>query len=344
MTQISGISGPKIGQGHKLAAVVVGLAAAVVAMLCAFALPSIHSGPNELPTGVTGPRQPVAAVSKALQGDKWNVTAYDSEGELRAAIQDRDVMGGIVLAPGRVTAYIATTGGPQAAAALTSSATAIAEQQQTDFTVDDLKPFPEDDPKGAGFSSAALPMIIGGMFPAVLLTRLFPGHSGLRLRLAGGVAFALAGGFAITALLQYGTGSLSGNYSITSLGMSLGMAALVMTLLGLESLIGMAGFGLGAVVIMLLGNPLSGFASGPHWLPDGWAQVGQILPPGAAGSLLRANAFFDGTGAGSPALILAAYALLGLALMFIADRRGTRTARRATEEPTPRRLSGSTAS
>ncbi|MGW7068732.1 hypothetical protein ACWGII_09115 [Streptomyces sp. NPDC054855] len=333
MSQIPGVPGPTIGQGRKLAVIVVGLAAAVVAMLCAFALPSIHSGPNNLPTGVTGPQQPVAALSKALQGDKWNVTTYDSEGELKAAIQDRDVMGGIVLAPGQVTAYTATTDGPQAAAALTSSAAAIAKQQQADLTVNDLKPFPEDDPKGAGFSSAALPMIFGGMFPAVLLTRFFPGHSGLRLRLAGGVAFALSAGFAITALLQYGTGSLSGNYPITSLGMSLGMAALVMTLLGLESLIGMAGFGLGAVVIMLIGNPLSGFASGPHWLPDGWAAVGQALPPGAAGSLLRANSFFDGTGAGNPALILGAWALLGLALMLIADRRGTKTARPSTEKP-----------
>ncbi|MGA5196550.1 hypothetical protein [Streptomyces exfoliatus] len=52
----------------------------------------------------------------------------------------------------------------------------------------------------------------------------------------------------------------------------------------------MAGFGLGAVVVMFLGNPLSGVASGPHWLPDGWVTVGQLLPPGASGSLLRANA------------------------------------------------------
>lgn len=57
---------------------------------------------------------------------------------------------------------------------------------------------------------------------------------------------------------------------------------------------------------MLLGNPLSGLARGPHWLPNGWATLGQLLPPGASGSLLRANAFFDGTGVAAPHSLWAA--------------------------------------
>ncbi|CAM5609976.1 hypothetical protein STENM36S_06825 [Streptomyces tendae] len=105
----------------------------------------------------------------------------------------------------------------------------------------------------------------------------------------------------------------------------LGMTALSTTLLGLQSLLGIAGFGLGTALMMLLGNPLSGLATGPHWLPDGWATVGQLPPPGAAGSLLRANAFFDGTGTGYPALVLTAWVVLGCALTLIADRRGRRT-------------------
>ncbi|MBZ9638819.1 hypothetical protein [Streptomyces sp. PSKA30] len=324
------------GQGRKLVVFVVGLAAVVVAMLCAFVLPSIHSGPHEVPVGVTGPQSATAAVSKALSGEKWEVTAYDDEKALTSAIEDRDVMGGIALSPDHVTAYTATAGGPQATAILTSTATALAEQQQVDVTVTDLKPFPEDDPKGAGFSSATLPMIFGGMIPAVALSRLFPGHSGLRLRLAGGISFALVAGFAVAALLQFGTGSLSGNYWITSLGISLGMTALSLTLLGLESLMGMAGFGLGAAVIMFLGNPLSGLASGPHWLPDGWATLGQLLPPGASGSLLRANAYFDGVGAGTAVLTLSCWVVFGLALCLIADRRGRRKATVENAAPAPR--------
>ncbi|WP_328721597.1 hypothetical protein OHT52_20245 [Streptomyces sp. NBC_00247] len=310
------------GQARKLLAVVVGLAAAVVLMLCAFALPSVNSGPHELPVGVTGSAQATEAVTGALSGDEWNVTTYDDETDLKSAMENRDVMGGIAMTPGHVTVYTATAGGSQPTAAVTAMGNGIAQQQHAEATVTDLKPFPADDPKGAGFAAAAFPMIFGGMIPAVLLTRLFPGHSGLRRRLAGGVGVALLAGFAVTAFLQFGTGSLSGGYLLSSLGMSLGLGALVMTLLGLEALMGMAGFGLGAAVVMLLGNPLSGLAGGAHWLPGGWATLGQILPPGASGSLLRANAFFDGTGAGTPALVLGCWVVFGLVLMLVADRRG----------------------
>lgn len=313
------------GQGRKLAAVVVGLAALVILMLCAFALPSVHSGPHELPVGVTGSAPAAKGVAASLSGDEWAVTTYDDEAALKAAIENRDVMGGMALTPGHVTVYTATAVGAQPTAAVTAMAEGLAEQQHAEVTLTDLKPFPADDPKGAGFAAAAFPMIFGGMIPAVLLTRLFPGHAGLRRRLVGGAAFALLAGFAVTAFLQFGTGSLSGTYLLSSLGMSLGMAALVMTLLGLEALLGMAGFGLGAAVVMLLGNPLSGLASGAHWLPDGWATLGQLLPPGASGSLLRANAFFDGTGGGVPVLVLACWAVFGLTLMLVADRRGSRT-------------------
>ncbi|MGW1464036.1 hypothetical protein ACWCPT_06725 [Streptomyces sp. NPDC002308] len=319
------------GQARKLLAVVVGLVAVVILMLCAFALPSVNSGPHDLPVGITGSAQATGAVSGALSDEEWNVTTYGDEAALKAAMENRDIMGGIVLTPGHVTVYTATAGGAQSAAAVAAVGNGIAHQQQAEVTVTDLEPFTADDPKGAGFAAAAFPMIFGGMIPAVILTRLFPGHTGLRRRLAGGAAFALLAGFAVTAFLQFGTGSLDGDYVLSGLGLSLGMAALVMTLLGLEALMGMAGFGLGAAVVMLLGNPLSGLASGAHWLPNGWATLGQILPPGASGSLLRANAFFDGTGAGAPALVLACWAVFGLALMLIADRRGHRAPAAAPE-------------
>lgn len=83
--------------------------------------------------------------------------------------------------------------------------------------------------------------------------------------------------------------------------------------------------------MMLLGNPLSGLATGPHWLPSGWATLGQLLPPGAAGSLLRTNAFFDGATAGFPALVLTGWIILGVALALIADRRGRRSPQAPSE-------------
>ncbi|MEV0616456.1 hypothetical protein AB0I81_24290 [Nonomuraea sp. NPDC050404] len=102
--------------------------------------------------------------------------------------------------------------------------------------------------------------------------RLFPGHANLRRRVAGAILFALVAGAAVAAVLQYGFGSLHGTYWLTALGLALGMAALSIPFLGLESLLGMAGLGVGA-----------------------------------------------------PALTLGLWALAGLLLILIADRRTTRT-------------------
>ncbi|CAL9464094.1 hypothetical protein [Streptomyces sp. enrichment culture] len=306
----------------RLAAIVLGLTAAITVMLCAFALPSVNGGPHHAPLGVTGPAAP--AVQERLDGDAWDVTVYDDTEALTAAIENRDAVGGISLESDGVTVLTATAGGQLISTAIGGLGETLADQQHVSATVRDLVPFPEDDPRGTGLTGAALPMVFGGMLPAIVLLQVFPGHAKLRTRLAGVVAFALAAGAAVSAVLTYGTGTLDDNFWITSLGLALGMAALAVPFLGLESLFGYAGFGACSVVMMFLGNPLSGLSTGPHWLPDGWSTFGQLLPPGASGSLLRANAYFDGTGAGGPVLVLTAWAAVGLVLMLVADRRNRR--------------------
>ncbi|MGX9919638.1 hypothetical protein ACWIG4_07290 [Streptomyces sp. NPDC002248] len=320
------------GTVRKLTVVLLGLTAVVTLMLCAFALPSVHGGPHEVPIGVSGPHAATEALARKLPSDEWKVTVYADKAALTADIEDGDVSGGLVLAADGPGIYTATAGAPMATNALTALGNGLAAEQHAKATVHELVPFTADDPRGSGFSAAALPMIFGGMFPAIILTRLFPGHAGLRVRLTGAVLFSLLAGFAVTALLQYGTGSLDGSYALTSLGMSLGMAALSLTFIGLEALVGFGGLGAGAALMMFLGNPLSGLQTGPHWLPDGWSTFGQVLPPGASGSLLRANGFFDGAHAAGPLAVLGAWVLLGVVLLLAADRRARGASRAGAQE------------
>ncbi|WP_327169312.1 hypothetical protein [Streptomyces subrutilus] len=314
------------GTGRKLALVVLGLAALITTMLCAFALPSLHSGPHHVPLGVTGPRQTVEGLRDGADADAWDVRVYATPAAVRSAVEDRAIAGGLAVTDHGVDVYTATAGGPSATVALTALGDGVAAQHGAKATVHDLVPFTEDDPRGTGLTSALLPMIFGGIFPALILGSVFPGHRGLRTRLAGALLFSAVAGAAVTAVLQFATHSIDGGYAQSALGVILGMAAMSTTLLGLQAFLGMAGFALGGALMMLLGNPLSGLATGPHWLPTGWAALGQLLPPGASGSLLRANAFFDGTGAGLPALVLGAWVAVGIAFALLADRRGARTA------------------
>ncbi|MEV6863430.1 hypothetical protein AB0M44_20800 [Streptosporangium subroseum] len=314
---------PSAPTARTLIGVIFALTAVLLVMLCAFALPSVNGGPHHVPLGLTGPQQATQPLQNGLDRDAWDVTVYPNPQALQTAVKQREVVGGLALGTGGLTVYTASAAGQQTSAAINALGTAMAARQQSKATVQDLVPFPADDPRGAGFTATAFPMLIGGILPAIALLRLFPGHANLRRRLAGVTLFALVAGAAVAAVLQYGFGSLHGTYWLTALGLSLGMAALSIPFLALESLLGFAGLGVGAAVMMLLGNPLSGLA-GPYWLPTGWATLGQLLPPGASGSLVRALAFFDGTGAGRPVLTLAAWALAGLLAILIADRRTAR--------------------
>lgn len=163
--------------------------------------------------------------------------------------------------------YTATAGSPSATSALVALGDSVAAQQTTRATVHNLVPFTKDDPRDTGMTAALLPMIFGGIFPALILSSVFPGHRGLRTRIVEALLFSLVAGAAVAAVLQFATHSVDGNYGLTALGLILGTAALSTTLLGLQALLGMAGFAFGGALMMLLGNPLSGLATGPTGSP-----------------------------------------------------------------------------
>ena len=70
------------------------------------------------------------------------------------------------------------------------------------------------------------------------------------------------------------------------------------------SLFGRVGLAVGALLALLLGNPLSGLNSAPELLPRGWGELGQLLPQGANATLLRSTAFFSGAGATTAVVVL----------------------------------------
>ncbi|MEV4195293.1 hypothetical protein AB0J65_28465, partial [Streptomyces toxytricini] len=198
--------------------------------------------------------------------------------------------------------------------------------------VRDLVPLPAGDVRGAGLAAAALPLVMGGLLGALALTRLVRGPA---RRVVGALAFAVTGGLGVAAILQFLLGSLEGSYAANAAAVALAVAAVSLSLIGLESLLGYAGFGIGSAVMMLIGNPLSGTSTAPEMLPGWSGGLGRLLPPGAGAHLLRSTAFFDGRGAAPAATVLAAWLALGAALCLAAALRAAgRGAGSAASSPT----------
>src|SRR6478735_4475502 len=127
-------------------------------------------------------------------------------------------------------------------------------------------------------------------------------------------------GVAATAIAHSWLGVITGDWWTEAGAIGLTVLAIGSAVAGLAALLGTKGIGLGALLMVLLGNSFSGVTSAPQLLPEPVGTIGQLLPPGAGGSLLRSVAFFDGSAAGGAVLTLSLWSLAGLAAVLFVRR------------------------
>ncbi|AKS30812.1 hypothetical protein [Mycolicibacterium goodii] len=302
------------------------LVIAVVAI--AFALPASRSKPNDVPIGIAGPQAATSQVAERLDQQApgaFAVTYYPGEAALRDAILNRDVYGGIAFGPEGPVLLTATGGSPAVAQMLTQIGSGMSAQSGMPLRTEDLAPPTSGDPRGTGLAASALPITLAGLLPAVALVVMLK-HE-MWTRLIAMVVFAGVAGVTIAALLRYVFGSIEANFWGVSAGLALGVAAAGLAMLGLGSLFGRVGLGLGAALAVLVGNPLSGLTAAPEMLPAGWGAFGQFLPQGANATLLRSTAHFGGAGATTAIIVLGCWVAVGVSMVVIAALRQGRSGR-----------------
>ncbi|WP_199037164.1 hypothetical protein [Glycomyces salinus] len=318
----------------KIVGVIVGLALIVGTVTLAFAWPSADVGPNEVPIAVVGPPEVAAQVSEQLEAaepDGFDVTEAADPDRARDMIEQREVYAAFAIAPDGVDLYTASAASPTVARLVTGIAEQIAAGQDVPVEVEDVVALPEDDPNGIGLAASALPMAAGGLIIAAFISSAVRGSG--RQALAAVLA-PPAVGATIAAILVYLLGSIEGDYWAVTGAISLTLYAAAWAVLGLNKLLGRAGLILGAVAIMLVGNPLSGLTSAPELLPAPWGEVGQYFTPGAGATALKSLAFFDGNGADTALIVLASWLAAGIVLFFLgAVRRRAGTVGTVEKEP-----------
>ena len=294
-----------------------GVAVVVVAlqalMVAAFAWPAANLEPRDLPVVVAGPAPAAEAfaarLAEARPGAFEVATAPDAAAADRLLL-DRKAYGAFLLGPdGLAGLHLASAASPTVAQALTQ--VALAAGQGRAVPVQNVVPAAAGDPRGAALASALLPLILTSLVAGALLAFAVAGRAA---RVLGVLAYAALAGLAATAIVQWWLDALPGDYLANAAVVALAALAMAAAAAGLGTVLGAGGIVLAALAVFLLGNPLSGLTSAPELLPQPWGTVGQFLPPGAGGSLLRSVAFFDGAGAAAPAWVLAAWAGAGLLL------------------------------
>ncbi|MGW6919652.1 ABC transporter permease [Kitasatospora sp. NPDC054939] len=315
---------------RRIAAIGLAVPLLVALALWAFAWPAARLAPRELPIGVAGPAAATAAVSAQLSSHEgaFSLHQYPDGQAARAAIEDREIYGALVVTPQGPELLTASAASPVVAQLLQGAAQqAAGGAAPAAVRTTDVVPAPAADPRGAVLGAGLLPLVLAGLAAGVLVTV-------LRLRRGPALAaltVAALGAGAVAALITHSwLGALTGNWFLEAGVLALTVLAVGATAAGAAALIGAPGLGLTALLMVLIGNPFSGVASAPELLPGAAAALGAQLPPGAAGQLLRSVAYFDGAGGTAPAVVLALWAVLGIAAVLLA-----RPARRPAAAPAP---------
>jgi hypothetical protein len=290
----------------------------IVVVLLAFLVPAVNSGASKLPLSVSGPDLEVAGFVDGLEDAQpgvFDVSIVEDRADVVSAVKSRDSIGGVSLDSGDVA--VTTAGG--AGTAYTSLLRTVGDRLALagdGVTYTDVAPLTDDDPQGAAVAAMGFPMIIGGIAAGAIFSTVYQGR--MRNRIFGVAVLAVVAGAAAAALLKFGIGAVDGSFWLLTLALSMAIGSVAYVDFGLSRLIGLAGMAPLAILLMFVGNPLAGLAAGPDWLPSPWGTIGQLMPPGASGTVVRSVSYFDGQGAGMAWVVLICWVLVGLAITALA--------------------------
>jgi hypothetical protein len=299
---------------HKPSPAAIVIVPLVVALiLTLFAWPSARLEPRDLPIGVAGPAPAVAPLERQLgsQEGAFEVSRYSGPAAARAAIEDREVYGAFVAGPGGMRVLTSSAASPAVAQLLGHAA----EEAGEGVTVVDVASAGQH---GAALGSSVLPLVIAGILTGIVASLL---ASGGWARAGVVTAIAALTGLAAAAIVQSWLGVIAGDWAANAAAFGLTVLAIGAFVAGSYALFGVKGAGVAAALMVFIGNPFSGVASAPEMLPQPVGLIGQLMPPGAGGNLVRSTGYFDGAAAGEHVAVLAVWALLGLAALAAAGLR-----------------------
>lgn len=318
----------KKSQPTWLVACAVGLLVALVAGLfaAAFAWPFSASDPKDIKFGVAGPVEQVELIETQLgaqQEGLFDFIAFDGRDAVVAAIESRDIVGGLVMGEGGTEMLTASAGNAQIAQMLTQMADAMKEQQAaamqqmiaetvaqakeqgapaeqilalqqaaqeraaaTTVTVTDVVP---GGANAMGENLAMMPALIGGMATAALSFFLVKRPWYRILAVVSGVLFA-----GLTSALVFGPwmNLIDVSFGMLWLAFSCAIGAVAATAMGLGTLFGVGGLAVGAMLMMLVGNPWGGLFVPTEFLGGFMGWLGSHMPTGSLIQLIRDLSFF----------------------------------------------------
>ncbi|MEV1044177.1 ABC transporter permease [Streptomyces sp. NPDC049916] len=260
----------------------------------------------------------VAGMEKALDAS-LELRDYPDATAARRALDEQKVFAVVRAGAGDgggVALDVAGASGASVAELLGKAALDVGDATGTRVTVQDVKPLQRGDPRGLALFYISLAAVIMGFLGAIQLSIHARGLNPAE-RIAFTVAYALLGGFAIAAAVDWWLGAVNLPFvqSWLILAFTMFTSGMVFTmfntLLGRWAMIPTWG------VMVLLGNPSSGGAVSWPLLPSLLGHIGRWLPPGASVNAQHTAVYYQGHQFVFPYLVLAAWALVSCTVFWV---------------------------
>ena len=200
--------------------------------------------------------------------------------------------------------------GAQAAAQLEQMKAQAEQASAMTVKATAVVPLSESDSSGTGLTIAAFPLVIGGILGGVLSLNLI---KGTWRRFATATLYAVIAGALTALILSTWFGFIPGDFATLWAAFAATYLATASFMIGMGALlVPAAGLGLGVVVTMFIGNPISGASMPSAFLPGAWGAIGQMMVPGASSTLLRSIAYFPEAATSGQWLVLGSWIAFGL--------------------------------
>ncbi|MDA3650194.1 ABC transporter permease [Saccharopolyspora indica] len=294
---------------------ILGAAAALFAGSYTFAM--ADPTPHRVPLAVVGVRDSPELLAEMEQtaGTAFELHRYSYDEALRA-VEEQQVFGVLDVRGSAVRLNVASAAGASVAQLLEQVVVQVGASNGVVVEVQDLKPLQRGDPRGLALFYVSLAAIVIGFVGAIQLSvharALNPAE-----RIGFTAAYALLGGFAIIAVVDWLLGAVRFPFVESWLILALAMFSSGMVFSMFNALLGRWAMVPTWGLMVLLGNPSSGGAVSWPLLPSPLGLIGAWLPPGATVNALHTAVYFGGSQHAFPFLVLAGWALLSCAVFWV---------------------------
>lgn len=311
----------------------VAVAAAVISLLItlSFAYADHSPTPHGVRIAVAAPATTVHELAAGLDHAEpggFAVIGVDAARRATQLVRSQSVAGALVIPPsGHVTIVTAAASSASEQLAIDSALTAAASAMHRRAQPLDVAPLPVNDRAGLSSFVFELGLLIPSLIGSVGLFLL-----GIRFRIwwrvAAAVLFSLLGGLTSFLVLDVAFGALTGSgVALIAVGV-FGALSFVLTISALQAALGMPGTALAALLLVFLGNAISGGTVAIAFLPDVFRQLAPWLPNAAIVSAVRDVIYFSSHDLGHPLLVLGLWVGGSLAVLVGVDLLHMRARRR----------------